>query len=114
LDGSSSTLTDNNAGGISLSTGTITGVGKVNASSGISASGAAHITANGGTLEINAAIANTASLALQVTSASDTLKLDAASAATSLSFNGSSGTLEFNATATLEIDTLPLHDALPI
>ena len=42
------------------------------------------------------AITNGNTLALTVTGASDKLLLDAASAATSLSFNGSTGTLELN------------------
>ena len=68
------------------------------------ASGAAHITANGGTLELQKAITNTGALALTVTGANDKLLLDAASAATSASFNGSTGTLELNSAATLTLN----------
>src|SRR5205814_4142483 len=98
VDGSGSRLTDN--AGISLSTGTITGLGKVTGA--ISASGAAHITASGGTLEIASAISNSGTLALTIGSgASDKLLLDAGSAATSLTFSGSTGTLELNSSGTL-------------
>src|SRR5207253_1756818 len=69
----------------------------------IGASGAAHITANGGTLTIGCAVTNTGTLALTVTGASDRLKLNAASAASSLSFNRSSGTLELNTSGTLTL-----------
>jgi hypothetical protein len=100
LDGASSQLTDN--AGISLSTGTITGLGKVTGA--ITATGAATITASGGTLEIASAIGNSGSLALTVGSgASDKLLLDAGSAATSLSFSGSTGTLELNTSGTLTL-----------
>src|SRR5438105_5348411 len=100
LDGSSSQLTDN--AGISLSTGTITGLGKVTGA--ITATGAAHITASGGTWEIASAISTSGSLALTVGSgASDKLLLDAGSAATSLSFSGSTGTLELNTNGTLTL-----------
>src|SRR5207248_2750475 len=99
LDGSGSSLTDN--GGISLTSGTITGLGTVTGA--ISASLAAHITANGGTLTIASAITNTGTLALTITGASDRLKLNGASAASSLSFNGSSGTLELNTSGTLTV-----------
>src|SRR4029077_4789245 len=82
LDGAGSQLTDNAGGSnaITLSTGTISGVGVV--SGAITASGAAHIPASGGTLEIANAITNTGTLALTVGSgASDKLLLDAADAA---------------------------------
>src|SRR5437762_3359765 len=106
LDGPGSQLTDN--AGISLSTGTISGLGKVTGA--ITATGAAHITAAGGTLEIASAITNSGSLALTVGSgASDKLLLDAGSAATSLNFSGSTGTLELNSSS-----TLTLTDALTV
>src|SRR5438477_594061 len=63
---------------------------------------AAHITASGGTLEIASAISNSGTLALTIGSgASDKLLLDAGSAATSLTFSGSTGTLELNGSGTL-------------
>src|SRR5437762_936813 len=79
LDGSSSHLTDNAGGSnaITISTGTITGLGIVTGA--INATGEAHITANGGTLEIASNISKTGagSVALTVGSgASDRLKLD--------------------------------------
>src|SRR5262249_28554187 len=73
LDGASSQLTDN--AGISLSTGTITGLGKVTGA--VSASGAASITANGGTVENAYSISNTGTLALTIPGGSDKLRLDA-------------------------------------
>src|SRR5205814_1602482 len=100
LDGSSSQLTDN--AGISLSTGTVTGVGKVTGA--ITATGAAHITATGGTLEIASSIANSGSLALTVGSgASDKLLLHAAIPISSLTFSGSTDTLELNTSGTLTL-----------
>jgi hypothetical protein len=102
LDGPSSHLTDN--AGISLSTGTITGLGIVTGA--INATGAAHITANGGTLEIASNVSKTGagSVALTVGSgASDRLKLDGTSTATSLTFSGSTGTLELNTSGTLAL-----------
>ena len=101
LDGASSTLTD--AGGVTVSTGTITGLGKVAAA--ITASGAAHITANGGTLEVTGAIVDSGSaLGLTITGASDKLLLDAASVAHTVTFS-SSGTLELNTSGTLTVGT---------
>src|SRR6185312_14275290 len=108
LDGAASTLTD--AAGISLSTGTITGQGHVVAAGGIDASGAAHITAAGGTLEINGAVTDSGgALALLVSGDADDLLLDGASAAKSLDFNGHKGTLELNSSG-----SLTLTDALAI
>ena len=99
LDGSSSTLTD--ASGVTISSGTITGVGKVAAQ--VTASGAAHITANGGTLEVTGSITNSGgTLVLTITGAGDKLLLDAASAAKTVTF-GSSGTLELNTSGTLTV-----------
>src|SRR5439155_703185 len=105
LDGSASTLTD--AAGITLGTGTITGLGKVAAA--VTATGAGHITANGGTLEVTGAITNSGSaLVLAITGASDKLLLDASSAAKTLTF-GSSGTLELNTNGALTVsDALAL------
>ena len=101
LDGAGSTLTDT-AGVIQISTGTITGLGTV--TGGITASGAADITASGGTLEIANYINNNGTLALTVGSgATDRLKLDDHSAATSLTFLGGTGTLELNTAVTLTL-----------
>src|ERR1700694_4792858 len=98
--GAGSARTD--AAGVSLTTGTITGLGKVVAN--IAASGAAFITAAGGTLEINGTISDGAdALVLTITGATDTLLLDGVSAADDVSFNGSTGTLELNSAATLTV-----------
>ena len=101
LDGSSSFFT--NGHGVTLTTGTITGLGTVHAN--VSATGAAHITANGGKLEINGTITNGngGAIALTVTGANDTLLLDGTSSATSVSFNSSTGTLEVGASGALTV-----------
>src|SRR5262249_4525435 len=78
--------------GIGRPGGTITGAGTI--ASTVSASGVAAIAASGGTLEVTGAIGDSGSLALIVTGAGDKLLLDASSAAASLTFNGSTGTLE--------------------
>jgi Hint domain len=102
LAGAGAILTS--TGAATISTGTITGVGKI--ASAVTASGAAHITANGGLLEVTGAITG-GTVALLVTGAGDTLQLDAAgNAVSSLSFNASTGTLKLNGnTATLTIST---------
>jgi large repetitive protein len=100
LAGTGATFTD--ASGATISTGTISGQGKF--ASTLTASGAASVTANGGTLEVTGAITNTGTLALTVGSgASDKLLLDAASAATSVTFSGTTGTLELNTAGTLTV-----------
>ena len=102
LDGSNATFTD--SANMTVTTGTITGVGKVAAA--VSATGAATIAATGGTLEVTGAVTNGTggAVALQVGSAAgDTLKLDATGSVTSASFLGANGTLEFNATGTLTV-----------
>src|SRR5262249_51500794 len=102
LDGASSALTDN--AGISLSTGTITGLGSVTGA--VTASGAASIVANGGTLEMKSGITDSGNaLSLKITGAGDKPLLDAASAANTLTFNGASGTLELNTSGTLTVAT---------
>src|SRR5262249_21005853 len=92
-------LTDSS--GISLSGGTITGAGTI--ASTVSASGVAAIAASGGTLEVTGAIGDSGSLALIATGAGDKLLLDASSAAASLTFNGSTGTLELAGSGTLTL-----------
>jgi hypothetical protein len=100
LDGASSQLTDN--AGISLSTGTITGLGKVTGA--ITATGAAAITASGGTLEL-AAAASGANLTMAAATSTDTLRLDAAgNQAHTVTLDG--GTLLLNGnTASLTVGT---------
>ena len=101
LDGSSSTLTANS--GISVSAGTITGLGTVTGA--ITASGGAHITANGGNLTIASAIADSGNaLILTIAGATDNLTLNAASAAHTVTFS-STGTLELNTAGTLTVGT---------
>jgi hypothetical protein len=104
---SGATLTVTN--GTSLtSSGGITGNGVVSSTIAATATSTATITASGGTLEIQQAITNSGALKLAVSSgASDTLLLDAASAATSLTFSGSTGTLELNTSGALTL-TSPL------
>src|SRR5204863_6802912 len=93
LDGASSQLPYNT--GIPPTTVTITGLGKVTGA--ITASGAAHITASGGTLEIASAITNSGSLALTVGSGTnDKLLLDAGSAASSVERRVGKGTRDLN------------------
>ena len=90
------------AGASTITSGTISGQGVFNAA--LTASGAASITATGGTLEMQQAVTNGGSLALTVGSgASDKLLLDAASTATSLTFAGSTGTLELNTSGSLTL-----------
>jgi hypothetical protein len=94
---SGGSLTDGS--GILLSTGTLTGQGAVTGA--ITASGAAHITANGGTLTIANGITDSGQLTLTVTGNSDRLVLDGTSAANAVSFSGTSGTLELAAGLTV-------------
>jgi hypothetical protein len=72
----------------------------------LTASGAAFVTANGGTLEMQSAITDSGSaLALKITGNGDVLKLDAGSAAHTVSFNSNSGKLELNSSGTLTVGT---------
>ncbi len=100
LDGSGSQLTDN--AGISLSTGSITGLGKVTGA--VTATGAAAITASGGMLEL-ASAASGSNLAIAAASSTDTLKLDAGgNQAHAVSLNGGTLLLSGN-TASLTVGT---------
>ena len=93
LDGASSTLTD--AANATIGTGTITGQGKFAAAVTGTSGQAAHITANGGILEVTGAItsAGNNAIVLTTTASTDTLKLDAAgNAVKTVTLNG--GTLE--------------------
>jgi hypothetical protein len=96
LGGAGTTLT---APALTISTGTITGAGLVQGT--IDASGAANITANGGTLEIqNQLTDNGGTLTLTISGSADRLLLDFNSTANAVSFNGNSGTLELNSNGT--------------
>ena len=104
LAGNAARLT-NKAGIILPSTGGITGAGIVTGPITAASPDTATITASGGRLELQSGVTNEGVLALLVTGAGDTLLLDAATAATSLSFNGSSGTLEIGSAGNLTLTT---------
>ena len=106
---SSPTLTVTN-GTMLSSSGGVRGVGKLTSAVTASSTSTATITATGGTLEITGAIADntsnngTAFLKLAIGSAAtDRLLLDAASTATSLTFAGTTGTLELNTNSSLTL-----------
>jgi hypothetical protein len=103
LDGG--TLTD--TAGITLgggsNSGTMTGFGTIAAAVPLGGSGtASSITATGGTLEVTGAVTGISTLAIG-SGATDRLLLDAANSATSLTFAGSTGTLELNSNSTLTL-----------
>jgi hypothetical protein len=104
LAGTGATFTD--ASGATITTGTISGFGVFAAGLTTTAGNTAHITANGGTLEVSGTITDTAgTLVLTDTAGSDTLKLDAAgSTAHTLTLNGGKLLLNGN-TAALTVGT---------
>src|SRR4029077_18884141 len=72
----------------------------------VTASGAAHITATGGTLEIAHQLSDTNNLlTLTISGNSDKLLLDFNSAAKTVNFNGANGTLELNTIGQLIVGT---------
>ena len=92
------TLTD--ASGLTItSPAVLTGLGTVAANIGASSG---TITASGGTLEVTGTVAGATLLRIG-SGASDRLKLDGVSIATTVSFLGSTGTLELNTGGTLTI-----------
>jgi hypothetical protein len=109
LDGSASTLTD--SAGLTLAGGTISGAGKLRASTnlqgfgtvGIPLSGSTAVTAAGGTLDVQGKVAG-GKAALSIGSgATDRLKISSAARAASASFLGSTGTLEIGSTGSLSL-----------
>ena len=101
LDGGTSGLID--TAGITISTGTIIGSGKVGA--GITASAGAAIVASGGTLEILGLVDTGNAVALSITGDTDKLVINKNATAHTASFNGASGTLMINSTGTLNVNT---------
>ena len=99
LAGYAATLVD--AFGVSIGSGSIYGIGTVNAA--VTVTGAATITSNGGTLEMAGPIINPGTLGLDI--GVGDLLLDAASAATSATFSSGNtvGTLELNTNASLTL-----------
>jgi collagen type I alpha len=85
-----------NASGVMISTGTISGIGTID--SDVTATGAARIATGqfGGSLEITGPINDSGSaLTLTISNDSGILQLDSASTAHAVSFNGTSGLLQF-------------------
>ncbi|MBR0843457.1 DUF4347 domain-containing protein, partial [Bradyrhizobium liaoningense] len=107
LDGASSLLTD--AGGITLSAGTISGLGTVAANTNITGSGtvsipissAGSITASGGTLDLTGTV-NGRTLAI-ANVANSVLKIDGTATSGAISISNNTQTLEIGASGSLTI-----------
>jgi Hint domain-containing protein/uncharacterized protein DUF4347 len=103
LSGSTTTLTVSTGTTLS-SSGGITGVGTVVSTITGTSTCTGTITASGGTLDLSGNVTNSGSLRLSTgAGATDRLKLDGTASATSMTFGGSTGTLELGTAGALTL-----------